>query len=339
MNREADSTDSTTRTVLIVLGVVGGLALITAIACGGMFVFAYRAMKQTMTAMQAMASGMELQEEDYADARKQFRTVLTRQGPSPQAYQPLHPPADVQVVDYQSGPLKLQAWTNAATKAGAEPKPAVLYLHGGFAFGDDDWQMCKPFRDAGYVVLAPILRGENGQPGAFSLYYDEVEDVLAAADRLAQLPGVDRQRLFVAGHSAGGTLALLAAMASDRFKAASSFSGSPAQSIISGTIDGNAPFDIQNPRELQMRSPLAYATSFKCPVRLYYGDQEPVLAPLSEELARAAQTGGLDVQAAVVPGNHFTALQPALRRAIEFFQQQQKEQTKEKPERKGSENK
>ena len=46
------------------------------------------------------------------------------------------------------------------------------------------------------------LRGENGQPGAFSMFYDEVEDVLAAAEYLAKLPDVDPARVFVSGHSA-----------------------------------------------------------------------------------------------------------------------------------------
>ena len=46
------------------------------------------------------------------------------------------------------------------------------------------------------------------------MFYDEVDDVLAAAEALAGLPDVDTGQLYVAGHSAGGTLALLAAMSS-----------------------------------------------------------------------------------------------------------------------------
>ena len=73
------------------------------------------------------------------------------------------------------------------------------------------------------------LRGENGLPGSYSMFYDEVEDVLAAADALARLSYVDAGRLSVAGHSVGGTLTLLAALASNKFRAAASFSGSPDQ--------------------------------------------------------------------------------------------------------------
>ena len=41
--------------------------------------------------------------------------------------------------------------------------------------------MAQPYRDAGYIVMIPILRGENGQPGFYTMFYDEVDDVLGAA--------------------------------------------------------------------------------------------------------------------------------------------------------------
>jgi acetyl esterase/lipase len=44
------------------------------------------------------------------------------------------------------------------------------------------------------------------------MFYDEVDDVLAAARFLANQLGVDPTQLFLAGHSVGGTTALLAAM-------------------------------------------------------------------------------------------------------------------------------
>jgi poly(3-hydroxybutyrate) depolymerase len=37
------------------------------------------------------------------------------------------------------------------------------------------------------------------------MFYDEVNDVLAAADALAVQPYVDSTGIFVSGHSAGGT--------------------------------------------------------------------------------------------------------------------------------------
>jgi len=47
------------------------------------------------------------------------------------------------------------------------------------------------------------------------MYHDEVDDVRAAAASLAKLPFVDPGRVFLAGHSAGGTLTMLAAKLGD----------------------------------------------------------------------------------------------------------------------------
>src|SRR5262249_46889797 len=157
---------------------------------------------------------------------------------------------------------------------------------------------------------------ENGLPGNYTMFYDEVDDVVAAAENFARQPGVDPNRIFVAGHSAGGTLTLLAAMTSKRFRAAASFSGSCDQVGFVRGQEELAPFDVGNDRELQMRSPLAFSRSFKCPTRLYYGSQEFLFRPSTEKTAEVARKAGLDVSAVSVPGDHFTSVPQAMRQAI-----------------------
>jgi dipeptidyl aminopeptidase/acylaminoacyl peptidase len=228
----------------------------------------------------------------------------------------------VRELTYPSDNLRLRAWVNTLPP-GVGRKPAVLFLHGGFAFGAEDWHMAQPFRDAGFVVMTPLLRGENGQRGTYTLFYDEVEDVLAAADALAGLSYVDPDRIYVSGHSAGGTLTLLAAMTSNRFRAAGAFSGSPDQVALCRDQPELAPFDLSDERELQMRSPLAFARSFKCPVRIYYGSQEFFFRGSSQKTAEEARKAGLDVEAISVPGDHLTSVPPAMRQCITFFQQRQ----------------
>jgi dipeptidyl aminopeptidase/acylaminoacyl peptidase len=272
------------------------------------------------TTIPVATPGLELQEEDYAQARASFRTNLLRHGPAPQSWRPVRVPPGVQEVEYRSGDLRLKAWTQRLQGDPAVKHPAVLYLHGGFAFGADDWDQARPLRDAGFVVMIPLLRGENGQPGAFTMFYDEVGDVLAAADHLAGLPGVDPDRIYVAGHSAGGTLAMLAAMASGRFRAAASLSGSPdrVDFVREGSKDA-APFDLSDMREFRLRSPVAYATSFKCPARLYYGSEEGFFDASTRRTALLAKGRGLDVEAVIVPGDHSSCVPEALRQTVEFF--------------------
>jgi dipeptidyl aminopeptidase/acylaminoacyl peptidase len=262
---------------------------------------------------------LELQQEDYAEARKAFRTKLVRRESSPQKWRPLRPPDGVGEIEYASGDLRLRAWVSRPAEPGGHKAPAVLFLHGGLAFGESDWHMTRPYRDAGFVVLAPMLRGENGQPGNFSLFYDEVDDVLAAAEYLSREPSVDPGRVYIAGHSVGGTLVLLAAMASNRFRAAASFSASPDQQLFVKHALRQVPFDQADHREFLMRSPVAYARSLKCPARLYYGAKETHFQDSSERTARLAKERQLDVEAVRLDGDHQSYVSTAIAGSIEFF--------------------
>lgn len=94
---------------------------------------------------------------------------------------------------------------------GDGPHPAVVPLHGGCwldAYGVDHVRpMATALRDAGFVVIAPESRrlGDpgGGWPGTF-------EDVAQAVDALVQdeHEDIDRSRIALIGHSAGGHLAL-----------------------------------------------------------------------------------------------------------------------------------
>jgi dienelactone hydrolase len=299
------------RKVLLILLLGGGLLVVG--CCVGVGVLGWWVVKPT---------SFPEPTEDYAEARKGFNTTLVRQQPAPQNWRQETPPNGVREIEYQSGQLKLKAWVNLTPPGGAARR-AVLFLHGGFAFGADDWEQCKPFRDAGFVTMTPLLRGENGLPGNYSMFYHEVDDVLAAAEALARTPEVDPNRLYVAGHSVGGTLAMLAAMTSKQFKAAASFSGSPDQVAWARGQAELIPFDPENKREFEMRSPLAFYRSFECPVRLYYGSGEPLFKFSTDKLAQKAAAAGLDAKAVEVPGDHMSSAQPAMRQAVTFFQQVQ----------------
>lgn len=335
---------------------VGGVVLLLLVVCGGiggfLWFFSNRRMQAQRTEMQAIRvqggafpgqmavppiivppTEFPSQTEDYAEARKKFKTKLIRQGGSPQGALPMNLPPEATEIEYVSGDLRLKAWVSRDPALdglpGKEKKPAVLYLHNGLAFGDEDWRQSKPFRDAGFVVMMPLLRGENNQPGTFSLFYDEVDDVLAAADALEKLPYVDGKGMYLAGHSTGGTLALLTALTTPRFRAAAAFSGFPDivnWAAVRSNMPGFegirmevVPFDEENEKEFRMRSSLAFAESFKCPVRMYFGDAEAYFKACSEKTVELAKKKKLDVEAVEVPGNHMTEVDAAMPQCIEFF--------------------
>ncbi|MBX4869387.1 alpha/beta fold hydrolase [Rhizobium bangladeshense] len=262
-----------------------------------------------------------LAKHDYAEVRRHFRTKLLKKGPAPDKYEPLTAPADAEKIFYRSGyggELELAAWVSRY-KRERTARPAVLFLHGGNAMGTGHWQLMKPYMDAGYVVMMPSLRGENGQRGNFSGFYDEVDDVLAATERLAHLPGVDPGRLFIAGHSIGGTLTMLAAMSTHKFRAAAPISGNPNAFRFFSRYPQDIRFDDSNTHEFEVRSALCYARSFKCPIRVVHGTEEAHFNDRADLLARRARAAGTHIETDTVAGNHTSALPAEIEQSIRFF--------------------
>ncbi|MBB4568364.1 alpha/beta hydrolase family protein [Rhizobium leucaenae] len=258
---------------------------------------------------------------DYAKERHKFRTDLLNKGPAPDKYEPLVAPSDADQIFYRSGlggELELVAWVSRYERT-PKPKPAVLFLHGGNAIGQGHWLLAKPYVDAGYVVMIPSMRGENGQKGNFSGFYDEVADVLAASNRLRHLPGVDPHRLFLAGHSVGGTLAMLAAMSAKRFRAATPMSGNPDSFAFFHRYPEDIRFNAKNPREFQMRSPICYAHSFKCPLKVMQASEEGTLQARATLLSKRALAAGIKMELVTVQGNHNSALPGEIEQSIQFF--------------------
>jgi dipeptidyl aminopeptidase/acylaminoacyl peptidase len=263
-------------------------------------------------------SGLRIRTGDYATDRSAFRTRLVVRGPAPQPHGMPSAPRGVSEIDYPSGDLRLRAWIGLPPGA-PERAPVVLFLHGGFAFSNEDYDMARPFLEAGYAVVMPSVRGENGQAGTFSMFFDEVSDVLAITEHVRSQRWADPQRIYVAGHSAGGTLAMLAGLASTYYRAVAPFSGSPDQLVFAKGWSGVVPFDRSNPAEYEIRSPLSYATSFKAPARLFLGRQEEFYRASTRLTAKLARDAGKNVEAVEVAGNHFNAVPEEISRAIAFF--------------------
>jgi dipeptidyl aminopeptidase/acylaminoacyl peptidase len=247
-----------------------------------------------------------------------FVTKLRVRGPAPQPYENAKPPAGVTEVEFASGDLKLKGWLSADANDGRK-RPAVVYLHGGWAFGDGDWQDADPFAKAGFVLFMPMLRGENGNPGVYESFLGEVDDAIAAGRFVASLPNVDAQNVFVAGHSAGGVLTSLVSMLPSPYKAAAALDAYVDMAAwAAGSPDTEVPYDRNDPREVRVRNPMAFAGSIRCPLRLYAGaDGGGVNAPL----AAKAKQAGKDCELVVVRGDHLAMVAPAVQETIGWFRQ------------------
>ena len=255
---------------------------------------------------------------DYLRLRRSHATALTSHGPSPYPWHnaPALPPG-VSEVWYPSGNLRLRAWLALPRDAPAKV-PAVLYFHGYFGLGSDEFAHCQPFIDAGYAVLWPALRGENGNPGDFELWYGEIDDAAAAVRWLAGRPDIDAGHIYAFGYSVGGGVSTLLSLWDDLpVRLIGSCGGLYTNDAFDAWAD-IVPFDLNSQEERQLRLLRGNMASMQHRHIAYIGEDEGLTrtAPAAEAEARAC---GAPLSIQLVPGDHTTALPRAIAAFIELM--------------------
>lgn len=248
------------------------------------------------------------------------------------------PPPDL-VIRYGAGPehvadVRLPRRRSGAT---APPAPLVIFLHGGFWRARYDrahtGPMAAALAAAGYAVCVPEFRRTGqlggGWPGTF-------EDVAAGVDRSPALvreaagPDVVADGpALLAGHSAGGHLALWAAgrhrLGPDSaWRSATMAGGVVVLAGVSGLADcydqglgdgaagalmGGGPG--QFPQRYRDADP-AVLLPLGCPVRLVHGSLDDVVpAAMSHDYAAIGRGVGDDTTVTEVPGaSHLDFIDP-----------------------------
>ena len=231
------------------------------------------------------------------------------------------PPAELFLpVTYRSGAFDLQAYVTPNPKDGKR-HPAIIWLTGGDTNTlDDFWsegaanndQSASAFRKADMVMLYPSLRGGNTNPGEREYFWGEVDDVIAAVLYAAKLPYVDPGKIYLGGHSTGGTLALLVAT-----------TGLPVQGVFAFGPVANATryTGAQMPvlwkqldaEEKRLRTPKLWLHAVKSPTWIIEGAKSPGNVSDLKELCNARKSD--QVHCIEVQGqDHFSVLQPITRR-------------------------
>jgi acetyl esterase/lipase len=218
-----------------------------------------------------------------------------------------------QLVKYQSPAGDLAAYISNDPGDGSK-RPAVLWAHGGFGgIGAATAKQAKVFADVGCAVMIPSWRGENDNPGQFELFNGEVDDALAALDYLAKLPYVDASRLYVAGHSTGGTIALLVAQSTPRLRATFSFGGAPdIANVLQNGGYKNTPF-VPTEDETRFRSPMAWTQFLRTPTFYFEGADSFYLRDAKYMDSLAERVGAPFEVFIVEKQDHFSVVPPLLR--------------------------
>ncbi|RUL78412.1 peptidase [Dyella choica] len=237
----------------------------------------------------------------------------------------LTPPESVfREVSYSSPAGSLGAYLTPDPADGAK-HPAIIWLTGGDGNSvgnvwrpgtDDDEETASAYRDVGIVMMFPSLRGGNTNPGRHEGFYGEVDDVLAAFDYLSRQPYVDPTRIYLGGHSTGGTLALLTAEVRNPFRAVFAFG--PVSDVRSYSEDV-FPVNLSRygEKEAELRSPGTWLASIKGKVYIIEGAAQPSNATSFETMEKRLGSLGPRVPAQgslemiLVPmKNHFSVLAP-----------------------------
>ena len=244
--------------------------------------------------------------------RKTFRTQL--KDPPARRMLPLVPPANLFELVRYPAPLGSNAAYVTPVREGNK-RPAMVWLHGGFNWGvsalawqaayRENDQSARAFREAGMVMMYPSLRGADDSPGEHEYFLGEADDVVAAIDFLAGRPDVDPERIYLGGHSTGGTLALIAAAHAPRLKGAYVFG--PTHDVSEYGRTGTA-LDRATGPELWMRNPVSFVEYLRVPTQVIEGSDEGNTDAF-EPLRKAAKSAPLSFL--LVPGaTHFTVLAP-----------------------------
>jgi acetyl esterase/lipase len=205
-----------------------------------------------------------------ANARRGFATRITRTGDLEPPL-PAPPPEVFNLIHYKSPVGELAAYVTPDPGDGAK-HPAIVWITGGDCNSVGEMWSKKPrsndqsaaaYRRARVFTMFPSLRGGNDNPGRREGFYGEVDDVIAAAAHLAGLSYVDPDRIYLGGHSTGGTLVMLVAETSTKFRAVFAFGA------VADVRDYDGQFvyhDPGNPREAELRAPGLWLDSVKSPL-------------------------------------------------------------------------
>lgn len=215
--------------------------------------------------------------EALSSARKKFPTQIVNIDYLPE---PIEKPdnSKFELIHYKSGANSLAAYVTPSPQDGAK-HPAIIWIPGGHHNSIEDvWtprersndQTASAFRKAGIVMMFASTRGGNDNPGKREGFFGEVDDILAAAEHLANLPYVDPAQIYLGGHSTGGTLAMLAGESSDKFRAI--FALGPV--AYAHSYRGDFVYcDPRNTKEMELRSPIYWLSCVSSPMYVFEGEE------------------------------------------------------------------
>lgn len=169
--------------------------------------------------------------------------------------------------------------------------PAGSRMFHGMLLGDGDRPEHYPYVEAGFAVVSFDISGPwlntksdlalKNAAEAFKNAQFGVSDALEAIHLvLAKYPQIDPKRLYVAGHSSAGTLALQIAASSDQFRACIAFA--PITDVVTDRKQALVTIDTFVPgfsEAIRLASPNNRITALQCPIFLFHSTDDSRVPP------------------------------------------------------------
>ncbi len=204
-----------------------------------------------------------------------------------------------------------QSVAQSAAKSAAQPRPVVVFIHGGsWSFGDPhDYRFIgRTLAREGYVVVLPGYR--MGEAGKFPRMLEDGAAALAwTRDHAAQFGG-DPDQVVLMGHSAGAYNAMMLALERQWLGRA----GLPSN-FVKGVIGLSGPYDFYpftsdstrrafgDAPDPALTQPVRFVRGDAPPMLLITGDADTTVKPRNTlALAKAMTDAGLPTRAVVLSG-------------------------------------
>jgi len=209
----------------------------------------------------------------------------------------------------------------------SQPTPLLLAIHG---WGDDRWAPLNDYGEAanaaGWLLASPDMHGERRHPNLPP--YDHPlasrasqQDILDTIQWVRQRYNVDPNRIYIAGTSMGGQIALVTAAKNPGLFAAVVSDRGPTdlarwyeesepwrQLLIAQELGGPPGGSLWF--EYQRRSPLSFARNFSAtPLQLYHATGDTTVLPRhSQDMFDAVRAANPNAPVSLItfPGNHTT---------------------------------
>lgn len=306
-------------TIKTIAGRIGTvmLAIIIVAGCN------VKTVKQMEKVKNAALSSPE-REKPFLDRRVNFKTNLQRRVKAPSDWDENETlPKYLQLVTYPSDGLNLNAILYVPPNLGDTKRPALVYYHGGFALSYFSLKICESFVNDGFVVMMPMLRGENGGEGNYELFVGELDDAANAIRWLSNHSNVDAENIYAFGHSMGGGISAMMSLMDDDLplKHCGSSGGLYGPEIFYywryGNKDGlnMVPFDPKDVNECLMRVLQGNVKWMKRKHYAFIGTEDRFFLPKIEEMQNENMSAPNRSRLSIsqVSGDHMSSLMPAIR--------------------------